>query len=66
MTKQHKIFRKPKNGEWIEYPCGCIYEIRVSKKNGFEIWENVFCPEHDPTLTKWAKDNHDDIDWSEV
>lgn len=35
-----KFFRTPKNGEWIEYDCGCIYEIRKTpkmSKHAFEV-----------------------------
>lgn len=67
-----KFFRVPENGEMIEYDCGCIYRIRytgefyhssVFEKSvpAWEIEADLFCVEHDPTLTEYAKNHEEDI-----
>lgn len=61
-TSDKKWFRTPEDGEWIEYDCGCIYEInRKGKSSNFSVDPNFFCMEHDPTLTQYAKENEDEF-----
>lgn len=64
MTKQ-KFFRKPKTGEQIEYPCGCVYEIIVHRQGKLEFINETFCFEHDPTLTEYGREHEDEIQEAE-
>lgn len=46
-------YRHPKNGEDIDYDCGCVVTIDVpddSEPFRFEAPVSTFCGEHDPTL----------------
>lgn len=67
MTKS-KWYRNPKNNETINYDCGCVFIIKHfgEKTNTglqpFEVEISMFCHEHDPTLTEYAKENKEEYE----
>lgn len=59
--QEKKFFRTPVKGERIEYECGCVYEITNVRGHRFEVFNDVFCVDHDPTLTEYAREHNDEI-----
>ena len=62
-----KWFRNPENGESINYDCGCVYTViymdepkSPSGYQPFTMEVSCFCFEHDPTLTKNAKEHEEE------
>jgi hypothetical protein len=66
------FFRVPKDDESIDYDCGCIYRVKYTGESRyssiagkdvpiFDIEIDMFCVEHDVTLTEYAKEHEDEI-----